>query len=267
MDCEEIQAAEVVERYVLRELPEDERDAFEQHYFECDRCFAAVRAVEAIRSRLAADAATPARGLRPRQAAWMGIAAALILTAGTLWLVQRDLREPAVAPSAAPESKPPADVTIPSAAAGGEKRTTPDRASLIAELARVEPPEYVLLTMRAGEAAPLFNEAMVQYARGDFLGATMGLDAAGSRAPTSSRIQFYRGIANLMVDRPERSVAAFDRAAQGDDEAYADPARFFRAKAQLRLGDLDAAMRDLEVVARGSSEHAVASQRMLNALR
>jgi tetratricopeptide (TPR) repeat protein len=184
-----------------------------------------------------------------------------------LWLVQRDRREAAVVPSAPQESQPQAGAATPGMATGEAKSATPDRATLIAELARVEPPEYVALTMRAGDAAPLFDEAMVQYARGNFAEATKGLDAAASRAPKSSRIQFYRGIANLMVNRPERSVEAFDRAAQGDDAAYADPARFFRAKAKLRLGQLDAAMRDLEVVARGSSEHADASQRILNALR
>jgi len=39
MTHREIQDGEIIERYVRRQLPPDERRAFQEHYFACDECF------------------------------------------------------------------------------------------------------------------------------------------------------------------------------------------------------------------------------------
>ena len=38
MNHEEAMKAQTTERYLLGDLPENERDAFEEHYFECAIC-------------------------------------------------------------------------------------------------------------------------------------------------------------------------------------------------------------------------------------
>ncbi|HEY8203954.1 MAG TPA: zf-HC2 domain-containing protein [Pyrinomonadaceae bacterium] len=39
MTHQQIEANEIVERYVLHQLPPEERRAFQEHYFSCDECF------------------------------------------------------------------------------------------------------------------------------------------------------------------------------------------------------------------------------------
>jgi hypothetical protein len=86
MEHSEASATSAAERYLLDEMPPDERQAFEEHFFDCAECAADVRdeamIVAAVRSgRQAADnvVAMP----RPSRAGWLAAAAAV---AGMSWL-------------------------------------------------------------------------------------------------------------------------------------------------------------------------------------
>jgi len=46
----QIERDEIVERYVLHQLPSEEEQAFEEHFFGCDECFAKVQEVERFRA-------------------------------------------------------------------------------------------------------------------------------------------------------------------------------------------------------------------------
>lgn len=73
------------ERYVLDEMTDEERDVFEEHYFDCAVCAEDVKAAIAVRDGLAAErvAAVPmvVPFERPRRSipAWLGAAASLFL--------------------------------------------------------------------------------------------------------------------------------------------------------------------------------------------
>lgn len=83
----------VVERYVLGQLPDAERDRLEEHYLECAECLEKVRAAEGLKRGLSgvageyahrgdsASAAPPARPASARRG-WWGVAAAAILLLG-----------------------------------------------------------------------------------------------------------------------------------------------------------------------------------------
>jgi anti-sigma factor RsiW len=62
-----------VERYLLKEMPPDEREAFEEHFFDCVECATDLRAGDAIVAGVRARKAKPQA--RPRLA-WLSIAAA-----------------------------------------------------------------------------------------------------------------------------------------------------------------------------------------------
>ena len=99
------------ERYLLDEMPELERYAFEAHYFDCADCAASVRSgaalKEGVRAGLLPDAApaqaptAPGSTLQGR--AWLPWAVAAMLAVGigyqSLWVVPA-LRDQAVAPQA-----------------------------------------------------------------------------------------------------------------------------------------------------------------------
>lgn len=95
MDHQEWTESRAAERYLLREMAPEERDAFEQHLFECTECGedvgAGVTFIEGIKAAEAADRAAAARtGRRSRMMAWTSSVAAslLLLFAGYQNLVQ-----------------------------------------------------------------------------------------------------------------------------------------------------------------------------------
>lgn len=106
MEHELVAANRLVERYVLGELSEDERDSFEEHYFECVDCGEEVRSASAFLANLRAvmkereadepaPAEMPARPLfywlRP---AWgLALSAVLLVFSGYQAVVIRSLSE------------------------------------------------------------------------------------------------------------------------------------------------------------------------------
>ena len=52
MDCGRVAREEILEGYLGGRLTEEDREAFEEHYFECARCFDELRTLQAIREEL-----------------------------------------------------------------------------------------------------------------------------------------------------------------------------------------------------------------------
>lgn len=48
LDHKKIEREEIIERYVMRQLTEEEREAFEEHLFSCDECFEKVKLTEKV---------------------------------------------------------------------------------------------------------------------------------------------------------------------------------------------------------------------------
>ena len=84
MSCQRVSTDGVVERYLLGDLSEAEREAFEEHYFECDECFAELEALGAIRDHLEEEQnRTPRLAMQPRARTrwwWWALAAAVVVT-------------------------------------------------------------------------------------------------------------------------------------------------------------------------------------------
>jgi hypothetical protein len=87
------------ERYLLGELLPEDRDAFEEHFFDCTECTASVRAGATLIAGIRADAAderdetpaeiaeppqnvVPLRSHRPSPMRWLPLAASVLLAAG-----------------------------------------------------------------------------------------------------------------------------------------------------------------------------------------
>src|SRR3954468_24403768 len=153
MTCTDVVEHDLAERYLLGRLDEAERDAFEQHYFECARCYSQVQALGAVRDALARRPARPGAGWRT----WMAIAAALVLTvsAAVAWKTLTGARAQPAATIAA--SDPAAQQ-----AAGTDD---------LARLAAVAPPPYEPSQLRSGPAREAFTSGMTRYTARDFAGA------------------------------------------------------------------------------------------------
>lgn len=79
MDHSNALATQAAERYLLGELPADEAEEFEIHYFECPQCALAVESgdqfIAAVREGIPAIAQQPVPEARPRTSLWDSLAA------------------------------------------------------------------------------------------------------------------------------------------------------------------------------------------------
>lgn len=89
-----------VERYVRNELTESDRLGFEEHFFQCDECFADLQRAEEIAAGVRAMAARGALGpsrdvSSARFSAWtlLPAAAAFMLAVGAGWIALRERRD------------------------------------------------------------------------------------------------------------------------------------------------------------------------------
>src|SRR5579872_2708518 len=140
MTCEEIEAAELAEKYVLGHLDRDDQAAYESHYFRCSRCFEELQLRQAMQTELIAIAADrPAQQYQPWRRSWItwgALAAMLALATGLgVWRFVE-------APSPKRESRVVRTAPKPA-------RSEPS----LYMLARVEPPPYTPPALRS--AAPI----------------------------------------------------------------------------------------------------------------
>jgi anti-sigma factor RsiW len=96
---------DLADAYVAGTLPAPERDAFEEHLFACEDCFATLQATERLRAGVRQLAASgelttlqnaappltmPQPGFRlPRSAGWLAAAATIVLALGSGWTLQQ----------------------------------------------------------------------------------------------------------------------------------------------------------------------------------
>jgi tetratricopeptide (TPR) repeat protein len=246
MDCRHVAEEEIAEGYLADRLPDGEREAFEAHFFECGDCFARVKALEAARDALVADPAL-ARASRslPRALPVAAAVAAVALAAALL------LRGPLAPPGGgAPPESPGA---APRAAAVD-----------LAELRRIEPPEWSPPRLRGGGDRPAsFAAAMERYAAGDWAGAVAGLERAAAEDPRDATAPYFLGACLLLLDRPSEGVRRLEQAIALGDTPHLEDARLLLARGHLRLGNLPGARSELEAVARLAGDRAPEARALL----
>lgn len=222
MSCTEIARTDTLEKYLLGELDEERACAFEEHYFACAECSDAVQDDAALLSELVDERWAVRDKRHPEWSSqWVFLAAAamLVLAIGAfLWL-------------RAPSGSAPSP-------------------ALLAELSAVEAPPYEPKILRGGNDGPdrAFHQAMAPYLSGDYATTVEGLEAVVAAAPGSIPVSFYLGTSYLLSDRPRDAIGSLGTVVEAGEMPYLEWARFYRAKAFLKLGDGEAAKADLGAV-------------------
>jgi tetratricopeptide (TPR) repeat protein len=239
MTCAEVSRDEIVEKYLLGQLSPESRDAFEQHYFECARCFHWLQTYRDLQSELARTrdeiVATPSRGW-VRQWAWLPAAAVVLLAVSVTVWHRRNV---------APVETPPSESTP--SISPNPPTSTPVTPSL-EELARVEPPAYGQGRLRgaADAATATFGRGMDRYQRRDYAGARARLKEASQLDPESPHVMFFLGITNLLTGRTDEAIEALRSTIALGDSPYLEEAHFYLAKAYLKAGRVDDGIGELE---------------------
>jgi TolA-binding protein len=244
---------DTAEQYVSGGLSEPEQAAFEEHFFECDRCLAAVQALQSAQAALGvppAKAAAPAaRKSFHLPYTWVAAAAMLVVSVVVLSRMPRPAEpEPGVRLQPATPANPSVAAPAPATAPSPTTNAAGDLNEQLTRMATFTPPPYVSLTTRSQEDADAraFEDAMVHYSAARYGEAARRLAAVASRAPRATHVVFYLGISQLMAGDVDSARESLARTIRANDAPYSDEARFYLGKAEIRARDLGAARSTLE---------------------
>lgn len=204
--CDESSRCSNAERYVAHRMAAPEAAAFEDHFVTCAECQDEVRFASAIIAGLPhTQAATPGPRAARRMASRFWIGAGLAIAAGlATFMILRS----------GPQSE------------------------LVALGAVREPPMYLGIPVRSAGAQrdSLFEVAMESYATRRYTAAATGLRAALAAGEDSVPAQFFLATSLLLDSRASEAVDEFQRVLSHGATPYSAEARYYRAKALLRLG-------------------------------
>jgi tetratricopeptide (TPR) repeat protein len=233
--CSQTNREQVIERYLIDSLGKEEQESFEDHYFSCDECFAALQAHRALQAELAASAsvirALPISESRRWHWATALVAAAVVIIAvlSIRWGFK----------PASSSLSPTAQVT--------ESAPAPNP---LVDLARFDPPAYLSPALRGtqGKAARDFQDAMKHYQQHEYDVAAFRLRKAANRDPKDAGAAFFLGISYLMSGQDAEGIGALQQCVAIGDTPYLEEAHYYLAKAFLKTNDLTAAQNELQKV-------------------
>jgi len=239
MHCKQIAEQDVLERYLLDQLAEQERDEFERHYFECESCFAqlqtALAVQEEVRHQRPSVSKTRGNFLR---GTWVWtpalVTALLLFVVGTWWYSGRRRQNSAPVALQQPATNPAPSIS-------------PSSPSL-EQLASVEPPPYLATTLRAvqDQAHEQFRIAMQNYSKGDYANAIPGIRAALKVDPKALSFNFYLAACYLLTGQTDPAITFFRKTIALGDPTYSEQSHFYLAKAYLKKQDVAGAEDELE---------------------
>jgi len=248
MDCKQIAEQDVLERYLLDQLTEHERDEFEQHYFECGACFSQLPTALTVQSELRRYPSAQAKvkgAFSRRMWRWSPalVTVVLLLAIGAWWYSAR--RHAIQQASVHPQETQPVPVNPP----------TPS----LEELALVEPPSYTATAFRGvdDQAHEQFRVAMQSYSKGNYLKAIPGLRAAVKSDPQVLSFNFYLAACYLLTGQTDSAVTFFHKTISLRDPTYSEQSHFYLAKAYLKKQDAARAKDELQATIgfRGTKEN------------
>lgn len=248
MTCLDLKSHDTTERYITGNLSEDERDAFEAHYFECDECFAGLEALRAAQADLRANAAKMRASVEVRAPSRFRLLVPLALAAAILMAAVLYRRQFSAGNKA----------TVNSTAAA---TAMPDYAAL----AKVEPPAYRAPLLRdAGDAATKrFRAAMEAYLRRDYVSAIEGLHASLALDSHAAAPRFFLGASELLTGDWEQGNHELQSVADAGDTPFLDESRMMLARSALHRNDVAAARQDLGQVVAGNGDFSAQARDLL----
>ena len=243
MTCADAERSAIAQRYTAASMSEEERAAFEEHYFECPRCFDALKDTWALQAALR-ETGDQRHVEAPRRAgpAWKwltvaaGVAAVFLLTSKAIH------DDPGTAATPRPAGERPS----------------------LAALAAVDPPPYVALVVRGD--ADLFETAMDAYVKGDYSKAADGLRTVAARQPQAAHVQFYLGASELLRGAPDAAIEPLRAVIAHGAREQAEHAQLLLAKAWLAQGRTADARPALAACVALHGAHATEARKILDQL-
>ena len=223
MACSEFTS--LIDSYLKEDIPEEKREAFEAHFFECDACFHELKLRERLYSK---EVPIVLKGTKPFWA-WrfkpiLALASLLVVVVSSFLVIDNY-----------------------------------NRAKFLFEISGVDPPAYVQSETRNTFQDQALSKAMTMYNNRQYGQALELLETAGkdtSPEAWNPQIVFFKGICRLQLNQPKAAIRHFDEIIEEMNPSYYDEAIFYKGIALLRLNKKGAALEQLKNVAAMFSPHA-----------
>ncbi|MFH1144897.1 MAG: CDC27 family protein [Candidatus Eisenbacteria bacterium] len=255
MDCGRIRERHIADEYLAGRLSAAEAEAYEEHYFACDECFADLRTREAIARALKAGG-EEIFAVEIAAEAREGVCAAGRLAPPIGPRPKRILR-----------MSPPGRWVAASLAAAAIVAAVLlfgrgfDRGVAPGDLWSVSPYPYIAPELRADDEDPEFRQGMDDYQAGRYEEAAARLARYCDAVTADPEALFYLGVSLLLSDDPEAAVMPLSEAHRQRPVVAAY--RWYLAQALLESGRVEDARRHATEIAAEGGEFAAPSRDLL----
>jgi predicted Zn-dependent protease len=137
---------------------------------------------------------------------------------------------------------------------------------VFAELGKLDPPLHATLE-RTGDPSAVFDDAMKAYDARQYIRAADVLRRFVTVEPDDPAGNFFLAVSLMMTDEVGEAEDRLGVVIGAGATPWEYPARFVRAKALIRLGKLDAAEAELDLVARSADAYARNASELLPRVR
>ena len=207
MECKEF--IRLIDSYLKEEIPEEKREAFEAHYFECDACFAELKLHERLYSK---EVPIVLKSTKPF---WVWAFKPMLVLSSLLIVVVSSL------------------LVV----------NNYEQAKFLYDISAVELPTYVQTETRDAHQNKTFANAMFLYNNQKYSKALKLLIAIDAGFTESNpQVTFFKGICYLETNQPEKAIEAFDIIIKNMNPSYYDEAIFYKGIALLRLNEKEDAL-------------------------
>jgi tetratricopeptide (TPR) repeat protein len=231
----------LIDSYLSGNLPEEEQEAFEMHYFECDDCFALLKTAERLHSKDIPIVLEGRKTSTVRQWLWnwkpaAAFAALFIIVFVSIITVNRSSHK-----------------------------------KFLYDVSEISAPAYMKSETRAGDTGvpgatnKVFEEAMGFYLRREYDRALHLLKQI-EPPDVNPQVTFFKGICFLFTDDRDRAIEQFDRIIEAMEPSYYDEAFYYKAIALIRSDKVDQAREQLKHLAEMFSPLAPKAKELLEKL-
>lgn len=205
MDCKRFE--DLIGEYLTGIIPDVDKESFEEHYFICDKCYTSLKITENIyKKKIKIVTSGKKASFFILKPAMIFASLLLIVFSSTLFFNhKRDLR-------------------------------------ILKNITSFKAPVFIKNETRNSTREDKFFSAMEQYNKGDFKTALELLKKTDRETP---RILFFKGVINLINNKPGAAIKSFNAIIRQMDPSYYDNALYFKSIALLRMNRKKEALKEL----------------------
>lgn len=206
MNCKRFE--DLIEEYLTGIIPEEEKESFEEHYFICDKCYTSLKIIENIyKKKIRIVTSGKKVPSFIFKPAMIFASLLLMVFSSTLYFnYKRDLRE-------------------------------------LKNITSFKAPVFIKNETRNNIQEDKFFSAMEYYNKSDFKTALNLLKKTDKETP---RILFFKGVINLINNKPGTAIKIFNAIISQMDPSYYDNALYFKSIALLRMNRKKEALKELK---------------------